>query len=497
MVELVVSGSLGAQVPAPAPGWLPALRAPGGRAARRAAGRRSGRGSDVGGTRRWPYGSTARVRSLVLLALGVVKVATVSQLRQLVVPGTADAQTVRNACKDLRGAGLVESVGSTSRPGKSGQPVTEQLWNLTTAGLAAAATELDRPLRDMGGTARDAAKAGAAHALKVTDTIDAFRQSEPLPTKPVGRAQPTVPAQSVRQAVARPPGLGKLRGWTTEVALPVVGTFTAPGRGSLRADAVLTAPEDGVPVLFVEVDNHTEPPAQVADKIARYRRFFQRATKDHRGRDVPLWSTLWEDSSRGGFPPVAIVFTKPVGPRIMQERIREVGRLSQEHWRGQWHTDYTGPDGARDGYRDYAGTVPVLATTLALLADKGPRGPVWWRYGHDALETLDQALDNPDDYRAYHLRDEQRRAARQAEEDARRQEWEEERRAKEASKWACPSCGNDVYPDPEAGLVPGVGECFPCRTHRARLEQDARERAEAQAEGERERRRDGLFGWRR
>src|SRR4051794_9456009 len=77
-------------------------------------------GIAVGGTPRWPYGSTARVRSLVLLALGVVRVATASQLRQLVLPGTADAQTVRNACKDLKGAGLVESVGSTSRPGKSG-----------------------------------------------------------------------------------------------------------------------------------------------------------------------------------------------------------------------------------------------------------------------------------------------------------------------------------------------------------------------------------------
>ncbi|WP_406410267.1 replication-relaxation family protein [Streptomyces sp. NBC_01614] len=451
----------------------------------------------MGGTRRWPYGSTARVRALVLLALGVVKVATASQLRQLVLPGTADAQTVRNACKDLRHAGLVESVGSTSRPGKSGQPVTEQLWNLTTVGLAAAATELDRPLREMGGTARDAAKAGAAHALKVTDTIDAFRQSEPLPTKPVTRTKPAaaVPAQLVASAVTRPQGLGKLRGWTTEVALPVAGTFTAPGRGSLRADAVLTAPEDGVPVLFVEVDNHTEPPAQVADKIARYRRFFLRTAKDHRGREVSLWSTLWEDSGRGGFPPVALVFTKPVGPRIMQERIGEVGRLSQDHWRGRWHTDYSSGEGERDGYRDYDGTVPVLATTLALLADKGPRGPVWWRYGHDAVETLDQALDNPDDHRAYQLRAEQRRAARQADEDARQLQREEERRARGASKWPCPSCGNDVYPDPEAGLVPGSSECFPCRSRRARLAQEAQERAEAEAEGQRARRRDGPFGW--
>lgn len=110
----------------------------------------------------------------MLQALGVVKVATAEQLRQLALAGTADAQTVRNACKDLRGEGLVESVGSSSRQGKSGQPVTQQLWNLTPAGLAAAAAELDRPVREMGGTAREAAKAGAAHALRVTDTIDAL-----------------------------------------------------------------------------------------------------------------------------------------------------------------------------------------------------------------------------------------------------------------------------------------------------------------------------------
>ncbi|MDX2650392.1 replication-relaxation family protein, partial [Streptomyces sp. PA03-1a] len=120
----------------------------------------------------------------MLLALGVVKVATAGQLRQLVLPGTADVQTVRNACKDLKAAGLVESVGSANRPGRPGRPVAEQVWNLTTAGLAAAASELGRLPKEMGGTAREAAKAGAAHALKVTDTIDAFCQSPPQPTHP-------------------------------------------------------------------------------------------------------------------------------------------------------------------------------------------------------------------------------------------------------------------------------------------------------------------------
>ncbi|QQZ52439.1 hypothetical protein IFE09_00035 [Streptomyces microflavus] len=67
----------------------------------------------------------------MLLALGVVKVATAEQLRQLVLPGTADVQTVRNVCKDLRSVGLVESVGRTSFTGVSERPVWRDLWNLT------------------------------------------------------------------------------------------------------------------------------------------------------------------------------------------------------------------------------------------------------------------------------------------------------------------------------------------------------------------------------
>ncbi|MBK3589529.1 hypothetical protein JHN49_40120, partial [Streptomyces sp. MBT57] len=138
----------------------------------------------MGGASVWPYKSTSRNRGLVLLALGVVRVATAEHLRQLVLPGTADVQTVRNVCKDLRSVGLVESVGRTSFVSSSGRPVWRDLWNLTRAGLASAATELGRPVKEIGGTARDAAKAGA---LAVTDTIDAFRQYPPKPTKPIAR----------------------------------------------------------------------------------------------------------------------------------------------------------------------------------------------------------------------------------------------------------------------------------------------------------------------
>ncbi|MFJ6636967.1 replication-relaxation family protein [Streptomyces sp. NPDC091376] len=422
----------------------------------------------------WPYRSTGRARALVLLALGIVKVATVEQLRQLVLPGTADLQTVRNACKDLRHAGLVESVGKTSRAGAGGRPVSLQLWNLTTAGLAAAVSELGRPVKEMGGTAREAAKAGAAHALAVTDTIDAFRQSPPLPTKPVAR-RGSVPVQG-RELLARPPGLGHLRGWETEVALPVVGTFTAPGKGSLRADAVLRAPEDGLPVLFVEVDNHTEPPATVAAKIERYRTFFQRQVKDHRGQEVELWSTVWEDSGRGGYPPLALVFTKDVGPEARARRVAAIRDASRPHWQARW-TSYQGwshDAREKDGWRDYTGTVPVIATHLEDLKAKGPHGAVWWRFGHSEGQTLTHALTNTNTHQDYLARSEQREAARAQAEPERRTGWGELKQ----TPWPCPSCGKDVFPGTvgEDNYQPAEGErCRRCELVRRDLlaERDA------------------------
>ncbi|MET7312784.1 hypothetical protein ABZS68_38690 [Streptomyces sp. NPDC005571] len=101
------------------------------------------------------------------------------------------------------------------------------------------------------------------------------------------------------------------------MALPVSGTFTTPARGSLRAD-------------------HTEPAAVVAAKIEWYRRFFGRQVKNDRGGDVPLWSTLWDDSGRGGFPPVALR-ADPDKPH--QDRPRPVPHLGQPRWQnphGWW-----------------------------------------------------------------------------------------------------------------------------------------------------------------
>ncbi|MEE6269177.1 replication-relaxation family protein [Streptomyces diastatochromogenes] len=450
---------------------------------------------------------------MVLAALGVVKVATAEQIRQLMCPGTASAQTVRNGCLDLVRDGLVQSLGSASRTNARGNLVTEKLWNLTGPGLEAAAAVLDRPAREMGGTARGAARAGAKHAVKVTDTIVAFLQTPPEPTSPVPRKQPqSVPTAASAAPVGndtdiapaaareRPQGLGQISSWATEVVLPVSGTQAAPGKNSPRADAVLTAPEAGVPVMFVEVDNGTENPIALSYKATRYREFFRRPVKQPtRTRNpyalpakkpVPMWEALYGPLGREGYPPLAIVFTKQVGPTAMNNRIERVRRLTEVHWSGEYKDADTGL-GERDGYTDYADAVPIVVTTLDRLREHGPLGPVWFRFGHSTWQTLFDALDNPDDDRAYWIRECERRQLREQQrkqEDEQRarehreemERWAAEEAAAQAAKAAkkpdpvCQECGGPLKGSPFDGdawdeeAPPADGEhCAACRIHLA------------------------------
>ncbi|MFF9884215.1 MULTISPECIES: hypothetical protein [Streptomyces] len=57
---------------------------------------------------------------------------------------------------------------------------------------------------------------------------------------------------AAQTAVDAPAGLGTIASYATEVALPATGTWSNPGRGAAQADIVITAPEDGVLLLFVE-----------------------------------------------------------------------------------------------------------------------------------------------------------------------------------------------------------------------------------------------------
>ncbi|MFF8772411.1 hypothetical protein [Kitasatospora sp. NPDC015120] len=48
--------------------------------------------------------------------------------------------------------------------------------------------------------------------------------------------------------------------------------------------------------------------------------------------------------------------------------------LSADCWRGRWCREVR--DSNDDGWREYDDAVPIVATTLQLLAEHGPLGPV-------------------------------------------------------------------------------------------------------------------------
>ncbi|RKE16775.1 hypothetical protein BX266_0001 [Streptomyces sp. TLI_171] len=127
------------------------------------------------------------------------------------------------------------------------------------------------------------------------------------------------------------------------------------------------------------------------------------------------WRRTWPGHTRPGYPPVALVVTD-AGPVALAGRQQAVADLSADCWRGQWCRavrDYND-----DGWREYDDALPIIATTLELLADHGPMGPVWWRFGRRGRPSLTEALENPNDRAAYDLR----QAARQAEEHKAHQE---------------------------------------------------------------------------
>ncbi|MEU1286662.1 hypothetical protein [Kitasatospora sp. NPDC005856] len=121
--------------------------------------------------------------------------------------------------------------------------------------------------------------------------------------------------------------------------------------------------------------------------------------------------------------------------------------------------------------------MPIIATTLELLAEHGPLGPVWWRFGRSGRHSLVEALENPNNRAAYDLR----QAAREDEEHKAHQEL--------MDSLVCIDCGD--VPEEEStweygcqGQVewtrrPG-GRCWPCHQDREeRLEREAEEQLEA------------------
>ncbi|MFI8086666.1 hypothetical protein ACIF6L_38530 [Kitasatospora sp. NPDC086009] len=73
-----------------------------------------------------------------------------------------------------------------------------------------------------------------------------------------------------------PGGIGTVASWATEVE------FAPGGRRRVRSDAVLEAPEIGVPVLMVEVDCSMMSSAKVAAKSRRLPRAVPRRESGQR-----------------------------------------------------------------------------------------------------------------------------------------------------------------------------------------------------------------------
>ncbi|MFD7750419.1 replication-relaxation family protein [Streptomyces sp. NPDC059698] len=185
---------------------------------------------------------------------------------------------------------------------------------------------------------RGAGRTGASHPMTVNEAVLALLR--PKPNLPELASEPADVRAAAQAAFDAPAGLGTIASYATEVALPARGTWANPGKGGAQADIVITAPEDGVPLLFVEIDNCFESAQVLAGKIDKYMRFGQRKVKATGGKERPMWRTRWwvpdgrhSDRPR---PPLLLVFNR-IGPRNPGTVIARLAELSERHWKGTWY----------------------------------------------------------------------------------------------------------------------------------------------------------------
>ncbi|MGW4221699.1 replication-relaxation family protein [Streptomyces bacillaris] len=398
-----------------------------------------------------PAGSTNSYRADVLHVLGTLKVATADQIQRISAPHLTfrhadkepaskrkQARTASHtgALSDMRKHGLSENGGSTD--------TGDTLRNLTPKGLEAASWELRRPATEMGSTARGAGSSGASHPMAVNETVIALLRPKPDLAK-LADDPPHIQA-AAQAAVGTPPGIGTIGSYWTEVPLPATGTWNAPGKGGAQADLVLTAPQDQVPLLFIEVDNCHETAEELAAKLEKYARFFRRTVKDTDGKERPMWSTRWAvpQSEYGEMPhpPVLLVFNH-IGERNPNRTIPRLEELTRHLWQGQW---------LPEGYHSYDRKIPIVVVGLRSLREHGPQGLVFFRFGRDRPQSLLDAIGNPR-LAAVHAREREKARVRQAEYQAQLREIAREQAAKkaveaareaaqrEASRPACAGCG--------------------------------------------------------
>ncbi|MGK5628580.1 replication-relaxation family protein [Streptomyces sp. URMC 123] len=390
-----------------------------------------------------PAGSTNNLRGDVLSVLGALKVATADQIQRIGAPHlsfrhtdkktpseqkTARTASHTGALSDMRKHGLVENGGSTT--------TGERLRNLTPKGLEAASYELRRPVTEMGSTARGAGSSGASHPMAVNETVIAMLRPKPNMAKLAD--DPADVRAAAQAAVDAPAGIGTIASYWTEVPLPATGTWNAPGKGGAQADIVLTAPQDNVPLLFIEVDNCHETAEELAAKLEKYARFFRRKVKDTDGRERPMWRTRWTApdtwSGDATHPPILLVFNR-IGERNPNRTVPRLRELTRHLWQGE----------PEKGFHVYDGKIPIIATGLKHLRAHGPAGPVFLRFGRTHMQPLREAIGNPR-REAANARARQEAKARQEKYQAQMRQAAQEQAAKkaaerEARRPSCTGCG--------------------------------------------------------
>ncbi|MFD3875876.1 replication-relaxation family protein [Streptomyces sp. NPDC058623] len=223
--------------------------------------------------------------------------------------------------------------------------------------------------------------------MAVNETVIAMLRPKPAMAKRTD--DPPEVRAAAQAAVDASAGVGTIASYWTEVPLPATGTWNAPGKGGAQADLVLTAPQDKMPLLFIEVDNCHETAEELADKLEKYARFFRRKTKDTDGKERPMWRTRWRapDTWSGDVvhPPVLLVFNRE-GQRNPNRTIPRLAELTRHLWEGERQ---------RGGFHEYDGRIPIIATGLNQLREHGPHGPVFLRFGRDHKQSLWEAVGNP------------------------------------------------------------------------------------------------------
>lgn len=250
-----------------------------------------------------------------------------------------------------------------------------------------ASYELNRPVTEMGSTARGAGSSGASHPMAVNETVIAMLR----PKSNMARLVKDLPHVQVaaQAAIDSPDGIGTIASFWTEVSLPATGTWNAPGKGGAQADIVVTAPQDGVPLLFIEVDNCHETAEELADKLEKYARFFRRKVKDTDGKERPMWRTRWiapaDRYREATHPPVLLVFNH-IGERNPNRTVPRLQALTRDLWQGER---------LPGGHHLYDRKIPIIAVGLKNLREHGPAGAVFLRFGRDHMQPLLEAIGNP------------------------------------------------------------------------------------------------------